>query len=67
MNSLFPSATSSATTTGVGGGGAVDSAASQALLNTLVCRLSEEMVNDVPAQDPRWAEAAPRGKATGGQ
>ena len=62
MNSLFPSATSSATG---GGGSAVDSAASQALLNTLVCRLSEEMVNDVPAQDPRWAEAAPRGKATG--
>jgi len=32
-----------------------------ALLDALVTRLSQEMIDDYPASDPRWAESLPPG------
>ena len=31
-------------------------------LDTLVARLSQEMIDDFPASDPRWAESVPHGE-----
>jgi len=31
------------------------------VLDVLVTRLSQEMVDDYPASDPRWAESLPTG------
>ena len=31
-------------------------------LDRLVASLSQEMVDDIPVKDPRWAEAASKGK-----
>jgi len=35
-----------------------------AVLDALVTRLSQEMIDDYPASDPRWAESLPPGHYT---
>ena len=35
-----------------------------AVLDALVARLSQEMIDDYPASDPRWAESLPPGLYT---
>ena len=37
------------------------SVAPGAALDTLVARLSQEMIDDYPASDPRWASSLPPG------
>jgi nuclear pore complex protein Nup133 len=43
-------------------GGLLPASDVDALLDTWVAQVSQEMVDDFPASDPRWAQSIPRGK-----
>ena len=49
MNELFPPGLPASVDTG-------------AVLDALVTHLSQEMIDDYPASDPRWAESLPPGE-----